>query len=152
MKRINLNTLIAIALLLVLFGGGFMSQQPQQIVRQAAQVATADLVEAGWKHLPFTTTAANPVTGWYHVYLGQMYDKTNNALAAAPTWTDCVTAITVDNTTGIFEDTPESTMPSGWYVWRLYDSAAPAYTDEHIKSKLVYWSKEREQITWIGGL
>ena len=111
--------------------------------------ARADTAKVGWNFIPFQTTAANPKTGWYHIYSGQMYDKSADVLAASPTWTNCVTAITVDATTGMYEDTPEATMPSGEYIWRLYDSASPAYTDEPIKSKLVYWSKELKQITSI---
>jgi hypothetical protein len=81
-----------------------------------------------------------------------MYDKTNNALAASPTWTDCVTAITIDATTGIYEDTPEATMPDGEYIWRLYDSASPAYTDVPVKSKLVKWSRARQLILEISDI
>lgn len=112
----------------------------------------SDTVEVGWKHIPFQDTLTNPCTGWYHVYTGQMYDKTNNALAASPTWTDCVTAITIDATTGIYEDTPEATMPDGEYVWRLYDSASPAYTDVPVKSKLVKWSRARQLILEISDI
>lgn len=114
--------------------------------------AMADTVQVDWLFIPFTTSDSNPVTGWYNVYTGQMYDKTNNTLAAAPTWTDCVTSISIDTTTGIYEDTPESTMVSGWYIWRQFDSASPAYTDTVQKSKLLYWSRERGLITRVADL
>ena len=105
-----------------------------------------------WSNIPFATTNTNPVTGWYNVVAGQMYDKTNNVLDSDPTWTDCVTAITIDQYSGLYKDTPESTMPNGWYVWRQWDSAAPAYTDEVKKSVYVFWDANTGRITKIGDI
>lgn len=125
---------------------------PTQIAPLVATAGTGNLIEAGWDFVPFQTDASSPVTGWYHVKSGQMYDKTNNVLAASPTWRDCVTPITVDSFSGIFEDTPAATMPGGWYIWRLWDSVVPAATDTPLARKLVYWDRLRGQITWIGDL
>lgn len=145
------------ALLAVTFTAGLhvsatRAAAPTALPQMMSSALLADTVQVDWNHIPFSTTATNPVTGWYHVYTGQMYDKTNNALAAAPTWTDCVTSISIDDKAGLYEDTPESTMPSGWYIWRLWDSASPAYTDTESKAKLIYWSKERAIITRIADL
>jgi hypothetical protein len=82
----------------------------------------------------------------------KMYDKTNNELAAAPTWTDCVTAINITASTGIFADTPESTMPTGWYIWRQWDSAAPVSTDSVVKSKLIFWDQHKRLITAVSDI
>lgn len=159
MKRREILIIAAAALILILTPYVLLLVSPSAKAMPSTTIQTAlpslamtDAVEAGWEFVPFTTTATNPVTGWYHVDKGRMYDKVNNTLAAAPTWTDCVTAISIDNTTGIYEDSPESTMESGWYIWRLWDSASPAYTDTEVKAKLIYWSQQRRQITQVADL
>lgn len=137
---------LAVVFLCMLIAGS-SSHWVQTVVPQAV---VADTVQTGWTFVPFTTVASNPVTGWYHIGKGQMYDKTNNVLASSPSWTDCVTSISVDSTTGIYEDAPESTMPMGEYIWRLWDSASPASTDTAEKAKLIYWNGEH--ITKIADL
>ena len=115
------------------------------------RIAKADSVEVAFEFVPFTSAIATPMTGWYKVQEGQMYDKANNDIAAAPTWTDCVTAISVDSSTGVYEDTPETAMPTGWYIWRLWDNSS-ASTDAHIKAKLIYWNKGLRRITHMSDL
>lgn len=138
--KILISTAVLLAAMMAIYVGSM------------AVTAKADTVETGWKHIPFYTAASNPKTAWYYVYTGQMYDKAADALAAAPTWTDCVTAITINDKTGLFEDAPDTVMPTGEYIWRLYDAASPAYTDVPEKSKLVFWSKERQMIIKISDL
>ncbi len=110
------------------------------------------LDDLNWPSLPFETDATNPVTGWYNVRTGQMFDKVNHTLSSSPTWTDCVTSISADSSSGLYEDTPDTEMPSGWYIWRLWDSSSPASTDQCAKSKLVYWNQERRVIMCIADL
>jgi hypothetical protein len=103
-------------------------------------------------YLPFSTGDSNVTTGWFNLKEGQMYDKQNNTLAAEPTWTNCVKAVTIDQYSGVYKEVPEETMPSGYYIWRQYNTASPAYTDREQKSKLVYWDAEKKLVTWLAEL
>lgn len=115
------------------------------------RVVRADTVEVGWEFIPFSMDITTPMTGWYKIQEGQMYDKVNNRIAATPTWTDCATAVTIDSYTGIYEDRPESTMPTGDYIWRLWDNTT-ASTDQPVKSKYVYWDASQKRLTRIADI
>jgi hypothetical protein len=120
---------------------------------QVATLAMGDTLSGlTLTYLPFSTSDTNVATGWFHLKTGQMYDKQNNALAAEPTWTDCVKAVTIDQHSGMYKEVPEETMESGYYIWRQYNTASPAYTDKVRKAKLVYWDQSSKLITWLADL
>jgi len=143
LTQLRLAWVAAITMIILLVGTTVLNQTHADVVKPST---------SGWTFLPFTTEASNPVTGWYKVQEGKMYDQQNNVIATEPTWTDCVKSVTVDSSTGIYEDKPESTMPTGEYIWRLWDSASPASTDVCIKSKLIYWDQSKKLITEVADL
>jgi hypothetical protein len=103
--------------------------------------AKADVIAVGRKAVYFSSAADAPVSGFFHLGTGRLYDKTNNALADAPTWTDCVTAAAADTAGKLWKDEPETTLPPGEYLWRQWDTAADAAAGSvPDRTKALYWT------------
>lgn len=68
-----------------------------------------------------------------------VWDNANSVLAAAPTWTDTTIALTYSAVIGGHPVTIPSTLPSGTYDMKFFDSATPAHTDDVQLTKRIQW-------------
>ena len=83
----------------------------------------------------------NPYTRYVQVATGLIWDVTNAALAAAPTYGDTDVQHTPDNTSigGTPVKIPAS-LPAGDYDMLVYDAATPAVADEVLIGKRIGWN------------
>ena len=72
---------------------------------------------------------------------GKVWDSTNSALAAAPTYADTDIALTLNTYYNGYPITIPHALPSGKYDLLVKDNATPANTDEVVIGKRFEWAK-----------
>ncbi len=91
-------------------------------------------------HLIVYRSLTNPYARLVRICDGNVWDVTNEGLAAAPTWGDTDIALTKNSYIGGIPVTIPAALPAGEYDLLFYDAASPADTDEVKLGKRVRWT------------
>ena len=70
----------------------------------------------------------------------KVWDAEAGALAAAPTYADTDTAVTINQTLGGYAIDIDAALPAGEYDFLVYETDSPAYTDTPVLGKRLSWN------------